>query len=170
MLGADISLNINLADCISIRKVRIFLSELKILLTSENITDRIGKEYTLPEVLAKYRKPKNESEEEKTRRLQEFKNLIYAAENCTICEILFLLDYELQIQQTEKEPGEIATEPLNILKDKNKNEKIDRIVWNILANGTSELTNIEHAVQKLQQEVLDKDIAEQIHFFPFSRQ
>lgn len=83
---------------------------------------------------------------------------------------MFLLDYELQIQQTEKEPGEIATEPLNILKDKNKNEKIDRIVWNILANGTSELTNIEHAVQKLQQEVLDKDIAEQIHFFPFSRQ
>lgn len=65
MLGADISLNINLADCISVRKVRIFLSELKILLTSENITDRIGKEYTLPEVLAKYRKPKDESEEEK---------------------------------------------------------------------------------------------------------
>lgn len=44
LLGTDISLNINLSDCISIRKVRIFLSELKILLTSENITDRIGKE------------------------------------------------------------------------------------------------------------------------------
>lgn len=81
------------------------------------------KEYTLPEVLAKYRKPKNESEEEKTRRLQEFKNVIHAAENCTICGILFLLDYELQIQQTEKEPGEIATEPLLNMQYKNCNRK-----------------------------------------------
>ena len=201
LLGADINLNINLPDCISVRKVRIFLSELKKLLTSDNITNSTGKEdaktvlhivfikhffnpyyeqlrvgesplqslrlvsygkeYTLPEVLAKYRKPKKETEEERNKRIQDFRTLIHDAENCSVCGILFLLDYELEIQQIEKNTDKIATEPLQNLKNKYKNEKIDRIVWNILANGTSELTDIENAVQKLQQEVLNKEKAEQ---------
>ena len=39
---------------------------------------------------------------------------------------------------------------------KEKNEKIDRVLWNVLANGTSDITDLENAVNKLFEEVLSK--------------
>lgn len=194
ILGIDMDFRMDFPGIVSIRKVRFFLSELKMILASseemsrkENVKTvmhvvmmkhffhsyyemlRIGEsplesltfvlneqEYTLSEILIKFRKPQQESPEEREQRILHFRELLERKENREVWTLLLLLDYELQMERVERRWEDIATEPIQNLKAKAKNEKIDRIVWNVLANGTSDLTDIENAVRKLWQEVLQK--------------
>ena len=194
ILGIDMDFRMDFRGTASVRKVRIFLSELKeILLSNEELSRKenvktvmyvvmmkhffhsyyemlcIGEspleslklvlneqEYTLSEILAKFRKPQQESQEEREQRILHFRELLERTENREVWTLLLLLDYELQVGQVERQWEEIVTEPIHSLKRKEKNEKIDRIVWNVLANGTSELTNMENAVRELWQNVLQK--------------
>lgn len=68
-----------------------------------------------------------------------------------------ILEYE-QNYQKERSP-EIRREKLAnfspaFLQMKEKNEGIDRVIWNVLGNGDSEYTNVESFVAKLDREVL----------------
>lgn len=194
ILGIDMDFRMDFRGIASIRKVRVFLSELKKILLSNKEMSRkenvktvmhvvmmkhffhsyyemlcIGEspleslklvlneqEYTLSEILAKFRKPQQESQEEREQRILHFREMLERTENREVWTLLLLLDYELQVEQVERQWEEIVTEPIQSLKRKEKNEKIDRIVWNVLANGTSELTNMENAVRELWQNVLQK--------------
>ena len=59
-------------------------------------------------------------------------------------------------EETGKESEKYVTESYQNLKRKEKNEKIDRVLWNILANGTSDITDLENAINNLFKNVLNK--------------
>lgn len=122
-----------------------------------------GSEISLPEFLVKLSsategKPKEDGQKE---RLACFKRLLNDPDNREVLAVLLLLDYELDIEETIRDLGERAAEPARNLEKKEKNERIDRTLWNIIANGTSELTDNENAIRKLQEEVLSKTGEEQ---------
>lgn len=54
---------------------------------------------------------------------------------------------------------------IEIFQDEINNESINRIVWNLLANGKSEYTNYEHICKKVIDEVLNQPNDKQIEAF-----
>ena len=194
--GSRMNLQIDLD--VSIRKVHIFLEELKIILT-ENVrfrekeiketvvatlfikhffydiykTFRIGKspyeqlriaykgtEYPVQKFLQAVRKKRGESQQETKARLQGIKECMDDADNrCTMAMIL-LLGYDIFLPPQEDRKNQKEDSVL-LLQRQEKNEKIDRTIWHVLANGTSAITNAENAVKKLIEDVLSKEPAEQ---------
>lgn len=78
--------------------------------------------------------------------------------------VLTMLGYEMiedleNIKDVDKRREAIANEDENLLRRKEHNEKIDRTIWNVMANGVSEFTDIEAVVMRLCKDVLplDKD-------------
>lgn len=194
----SVRLNLQIDLDVSIRKVHIFLEELKIIL-SENVrfhekeiketvvatlfikhffydiykTFRIGKspyeqlrvtykgtEYPVQEFLQKVQKKRGESQQETEARLQDIKECMDDADNrCTMAMIL-LLGYDIFLPPQEERKNK-KEDAILLLRRQEKNEKIDRTIWHVLANGTSAITNAENAVKKLMEDVLSKDPAEQ---------
>lgn len=122
-----------------------------------------GADKTLSEVLAECARFRRtgagggESEETK----DYIRQLLVDSKSREMMAILFLLDYELEIETLSLDLGERIAEPAENLRKKEKNERIDRIVWNVIANGTSELTDNANAIRKLKEEVLSKKGDEQ---------
>ena len=75
--------------------------------------------------------------------------------------IALLLGYEFGIEILAKDFGDVPVEPIITLKKMDDNEKIDRVIWHTIANGTSELTDKENAILKFKREVLSKSGKEQ---------
>lgn len=55
----------------------------------------------------------------------------------------------------------IQTEDISNIQDKQTNEKIDRLIWNLLCNGKSEYTDFEEAVRLMKDNVLNLPIEQQ---------
>ncbi|MBR1639606.1 MAG: hypothetical protein IJ688_09505 [Treponema sp.] len=55
----------------------------------------------------------------------------------------------------------IQTEDISNIQDKQTNEKIDRLIWNLLCNGKSEYTDFEEAVKLMKELVLNLPIEKQ---------
>jgi hypothetical protein len=55
----------------------------------------------------------------------------------------------------------IQTEDISNIQDKQTNEKIDRLIWNLLCNGKSEYTDFEEAVKLMKELVLNLPSAQQ---------
>lgn len=55
----------------------------------------------------------------------------------------------------------IQTEDVSSIQDKQTNEKIDRLIWNLLCNGKSEYTDFEEAVRLMKELVLNLPSAQQ---------
>lgn len=193
ILGLDFNMPMRV-DNASVRKVQIFLRDLKIIISGDEKYDdkesidivissvfikhffyeyykqfRIGesplntawfiwqgKHYTLDEILVKFQKPKQESEIERNNRIAKLQKLMESKENREAYCILRLLGYNLQVQRLEPNTKmeNYVIESLETMKYGEQNEKIDRILWNVMASGTSEITNAQNAVDKLVEEVL----------------
>lgn len=85
------------------------------------------------EALQKLFSEEHEQEKEKDVRIANGQALLYLA----------LLGYEMPKGTTAQ-------------KTKAKNDKIDHLVWNVIASGGPELTNAENEVQQLQEKVFSK--------------
>lgn len=86
-----------------------------------------------------------------------FKKIINTNENIDIYRILKLFNYKF----VEREPSDYMDDHqyFKLLSEANYyNEKTDRIIRNLMHRGTSVLTDMEYAVKKLVEEVLEKDI------------
>ena len=55
----------------------------------------------------------------------------------------------------------IQTEDVSSIQEKQTNEKIDRLIWNLLCNGKSEYTDFEEAVRLMKDNVLNLPIEQQ---------
>lgn len=55
----------------------------------------------------------------------------------------------------------IQTEDISNIQEKQTNEKIDRLIWNLLCNGKSEYTDFEEAVKLMKELVLNLPIEKQ---------
>lgn len=115
-----------------------------------------GEAYPLPRLLSRLR----EEEERRGKAgfaLQSFRELMRNSEERVTLALLLLLGYNLELEPLAPGLEKAASEPVKNLRLKEKNEKIDRIVWNVIANGSSELTNAENAIRKLWEDVLSKE-------------
>ena len=82
--------------------------------------------------------------------------------NREVFSVLTMLGYEMiedleDIKDVDKRREAIANEDESLLRRKDHNEKIDRTIWNVMANGVSEFTDIEAFVMRLCQDVLPLD-------------
>ncbi len=114
--------------------------------------DQDGKEqYTLPEVLKSYQFVQGEKQEAVEEREQKLNALFSVPENGRRLALLMLLGYSFSFSQARPgepfSPGQVAEE---------KNQKIDHLVWNVIANGSSELTDAENDMSQLKKIVLDQ--------------
>lgn len=118
--------------------------------------DQDGKEqYTLPEVLKSYQFVQGEKREAAEERAQKLDALFSVPENGRRLALLMLLGYSFSFSQARLSepfsPGQVSEE---------KNQKIDHLVWNLIANGSSELTDAENDINQLEKIVLNQPEAE----------
>ena len=123
----------------------------------EQLSFRIKKEiYSIKDVMVHFRKPQVENDNDRKSRIEEIEKFFHKIKNASSLSVILILGYELLAEKASKESEEYVTEPYQNLKRKEKNEKIDRVLWNVLANGTSDITDLENAINKLFEEVLSK--------------
>ena len=110
-----------------------------------------GCEFTIIEMLALY-KDKTEN---------NIMNALTSPENNDVFGILCLLGYSFDINEETQGFDIYTNEPKEHMVIKNSNEKIDRLIWNLYASGTTEFTDYENAVREMAQMVLSKPNNEQ---------
>ncbi|WP_296560797.1 hypothetical protein [uncultured Acetobacterium sp.] len=90
-------------------------------------------------------------------------------ENRTKCGVLSIFCYEnIEVQAgiaPEKQGQGVLEESPRMIKQKNSNEKKDRIIWHLLAAGKSEYTDYENSGKKLVENVLKKPEEKRIMAF-----
>ena len=95
--------------------------------------------------------------------LSVFKN----TQNRDILALICFFDYKfswapkVDNEQNTDKVYIIQTEEVSSIKDNQKNEKIDRLIWNLLCNGKSEYTDFEEAVKLMKELVLNLPIEKQ---------
>jgi len=98
---------------------------------------------------------------------EQIREIISAEENAQVLAVLHLLKYNFdfgdneQISDHSKLFENILDKAPEDLAKKHTNEKIDRIIWNLLSNGKTSNTDYENAVEQVIAEILDKPIEEQ---------
>lgn len=104
---------------------------------------------TLLELADRYRKPRQwESAAGKEQRRAALEEVLQRGENSKHLWLLMLLGYQIPFQGGDEERNrkqKVQTEM--------HNAKIDHLVWNVLANGLSELTDEENEVEELLHKV-----------------
>ena len=142
--------------------VKHFLNQIyEVIHIGKSITDTLllkyeNDEYTIFEFLNLLR----DEDDVEVRR-----NALRSDENIEKLAIIYLFGYNLRINETANDYQSILNEPIDNIKTKNSNEKIDRLIWNLCANGTSELSDFENAVYEMERMVLDKPIELQCQCF-----
>jgi hypothetical protein len=183
-LGLNQNIKISF-DSISIRKVRIFLEECKTLIGSNNyfsdkesrellikilfiknfnyplfeefqinktIEETLmflvnGKKYALTEVL--------NGKREGTFSEDLIKSIFQEQNNIDKLALLLFLGYKAIDDSETKDEREQDTISTDIIEKRENNERINRILKNVLGNGKSEYTNAQAAIRKLEAEVFD---------------
>lgn len=88
-------------------------------------------------------------------------DIFFSAENHLSAVMISLFQYEWDIYEITKDLNSAVNESVKNIQKKNKNEQIDRIVWNLLCSGRSEYTDQDRIVRLLQEQVLSKKPEEQ---------
>lgn len=88
-------------------------------------------------------------------------DIFFSSENYLSAVMISLFQYEWDIYELKKDFQSAATESVQNIQKKNKNEQIDRIIWNLLCSGRSEYTDQCRIIRLLQEEVLSKKPEEQ---------
>lgn len=91
---------------------------------------------------------------EKKINADDLKEIMEDEQNQEAYLILMLFDYPFDFDEEERSRESIANEAVSSLQKKEKAEKINRLIWNLLGNGRSEFTNMEAAVEKFKTDVL----------------
>ncbi|MDM8108683.1 P-loop NTPase fold protein [Phascolarctobacterium faecium] len=105
----------------------------------DTLTILIGKEYTIFDLIVK-------------RDNLVIEEILNDDNNRKILNYIFLLGYKLDIWDPKKN---MRQNFYRNVKDKNYNDKIDRIIWHLLGQGVSEYTNKEQAIKVLKRDVLN---------------
>lgn len=103
---------------------------------------------TLLELADRYRKPQREEPEAREQRRAALEEVLQRGENSKNLWLLMLLGYQIPFQGGDEERNrkqKVQTEM--------HNAKIDHLVWNVMANGVSELTDEENEVEELLHKV-----------------
>lgn len=91
----------------------------------------------------------------------DISNSIRNKNNRDILALICYFDYQFSLtkksdaSQNEDTVYAIQTESVSDIQDKQTNEKIDRLIWNLLCNGKSEYTDFENAVSIMKDLVLN---------------
>ena len=107
--------------------------------------------YTLPEILKSCQFVQGEKQETAEERGKKLTALFSVPENGRRLALLILLGYRFSFLPAR--PGEPFSSG-QVLEEKNR--KIDHLVWNLIANGSSELTDAENDINQLEKIVLDQ--------------
>lgn len=116
-----------------------------------------GESYTLPELL-KLRE--NDEDGKPGLTSEDIRAIFQMKENRDTYGMLGLFDYEYRAYQIERNREEIQNEPIRNIRDNNANDKLNRIIWNLLSNGRSENTDFEENARELIEGVLSKPESE----------
>jgi len=90
---------------------------------------------------------------------EQIREIILAEENAQALAVLHLLKYNFDFDDNEQVPDHrklfeiILNKSPDDLAKKHTNEKIDRIIWNLLSNGKTSNTDYENAVEQMKAEV-----------------
>ena len=103
---------------------------------------------TLLELADRYRKPQREEPEAREQRCAALEEVLQRGENSEHLWLLMLLGYQIPFQGGDEERNREQKERTEL-----HNAKIDHLVWNVLANGLSELTDEENEVEELLHKV-----------------
>lgn len=104
---------------------------------------------TLLELADRYRKPRQwESAAGKEQRRAALEEVLQRGENSEHLWLLMLLGYQIPFQGGDEERNREQKERTEL-----HNAKIDHLVWNVMANGLSELTDEENEVEELLHKV-----------------
>lgn len=88
-------------------------------------------------------------------------DIFFSAENHLSAVMISLFQYEWDIYELKKDFQSAVTESVQNIQKKNKNEQIDRIIWNLLCSGKSEYTDQYRIIRLLQEKVLSQKPEEQ---------
>ncbi|MDO5392926.1 MAG: hypothetical protein Q4F24_17825 [Eubacteriales bacterium] len=98
---------------------------------------------------------------------EEWGRLLESENNREVYALLAFFPYHYDLIVREEEPQDsserrtaISNEAEDILKKKESNERIDRIIWNIVGNGHSEYTDMETFARRIIADVLPETTAE----------
>ena len=108
-------------------------------------------EYTLFELLALC---KNATE-------SNMLDILTSPENKDIFGLLCLFGYNFDMNEELQGFDIFSREPKEHMSIRNSNEKIDRLIWNLYASGTTEFTDCENAVREMERMVLGKPTEDQ---------
>ncbi len=119
-----------------------------------------SKSYTINELLAMY----NSGEISK----KEVEEIFEVEENQLFYFVLKLFDFnykgysQIDAKDSNERLQAILEEPIHQLKNKDSNEKKNRLIWNLLAQGKSEYTDYEYVGNIFIRDVLGGNRADQI--------
>ena len=182
--GLDRKLQIKMPD-ISIRKVDHFLKEVSVILESDdfykenkkdvitifyikhfwysiyekfNLEDTIidsfrykyyEEEYTILELINLVEKEKLDND--------DIKFIFSDPYNINLLALFMLFEYQCNIYEVKKSIEEISNEAIENISKKNRNEQKDRLLWNLICNGKSELTDRINAVNSFIDIVINTE-------------
>lgn len=105
-------------------------------------------ELTLLELAERYRKPRQEKPDAREERCRVLEEVLQRGENSKHLWLLMLLGYRIPSQTGDEKSVQKQKEQTEMY-----NMKVDHLVWNVLANGVSELTDEENEVDRLLEKV-----------------
>lgn len=128
-----------------------------------------GNTYTMAQLI--YQRKLNIEDEKNGFSVEVLRDIFKDKQNRNVYGVLAFLGYHFDGRKRGRNVAQdrdignrkwsISLEEVVDIKKRDENEKIDRLLWNLLANGKSEFTNMEHLVKKLDNEVLLKSVEEQ---------
>lgn len=115
-------------------------------------------ELTYFELLSKYSKEydNNNIDNINLEILNTLNKIFLNYKNNEVMASLILLGYDLNIEKITGKIDDFLNESLKEKINRENNEKIDCLLWNVLASGTSELTDSEKILQELRDKVFGK--------------
>jgi len=116
--------------------------------------------YTIFQIITMY-KPTDGADSERKLSEDDLNIIINEQSNRCILAVLNWFGYNFDIDRVENNFTAFANEDSVNISKKNKNEKIDRIIWHLWASGKSEYTDYENAASKMISTVLCKPKEEQ---------
>lgn len=141
--------------------------------TDEGLVDQLtlddhGKQYSLWQLISLQERSRQQEQGKQTADPVNFHQLIQDEKNRFRFAILSLFGYEFHIQSIWHDARDMSKidneDVLNII-TRNRNEKIDRLVWHLLSSGKSNHTNMQVFVNRMEREVLSAERGKQREAF-----
>lgn len=123
-----------------------------------------GEMLTIGEIIQNLLKQVKNSHLQQNEISQQILNILEQEDNQESYSILRIFDYSVPDYLWREQGDENQAKPGTLYRIRDmeaKRERIDRIIWNLLQNGVSELSNSKACVEKFKQDVLSKNETQQ---------